>query len=145
MTRPLLLLALLSLPLAGFASSFAGTSAGSATGASSGSSASSSGDDKVVQAARDDAAAFVASDGQIRGARLQAALVHLREQRCRAAAERPGTGPRAAGALIRPSVVPAAGRQRHDICTERSHAWRGSTADRPSRTQPIACSWTRQG
>ena len=28
MTRPLLLLALLSLPLAGFASSFAGTSAG---------------------------------------------------------------------------------------------------------------------
>nr|WP_281039760.1 DUF2388 domain-containing protein [Mesorhizobium sp. M2D.F.Ca.ET.225.01.1.1] len=31
-------------------------------------------------AARDDAAAFVASDGQIRGARLQAALVHLREQ-----------------------------------------------------------------
>ncbi|WP_049471552.1 DUF2388 domain-containing protein, partial [Stenotrophomonas maltophilia] len=63
MTRPLLLLALLSLPLAGFASSFAGTSAGSATGASSGSSASSSGDDKVVQAARDDAAAFIASDG----------------------------------------------------------------------------------
>ncbi|WP_349744233.1 DUF2388 domain-containing protein [Stenotrophomonas geniculata] len=80
MTRPLLLLALLSLPLAGFASSFAGTSAGSATGASSGSSGSSSGDDKVVLAARDDAAAFVASDGEIRGARLQAALVHLREQ-----------------------------------------------------------------
>nr|KAJ9610937.1 hypothetical protein H2204_015357 [Knufia peltigerae] len=80
MIRPLLLLALLSLPLAGFASSFAGTSAGSATGASSGSSGSSSGDDKVVLAARDDAAAFVASDGQIRGARLQAALVHLREQ-----------------------------------------------------------------
>ncbi|KAF1017305.1 MAG: hypothetical protein GAK31_00568 [Stenotrophomonas maltophilia] len=80
MIRPLLLLALLSLPLAGFASSFAGTSAGSATGASSGSSASTSGDDKVVEAARDDAAAFVASDGQIRGARLQAALVYLREQ-----------------------------------------------------------------
>ncbi|SFS03047.1 conserverd hypothetical protein [Stenotrophomonas maltophilia] len=80
MIRPFLLIALLSLPLAGFASSFAGTSAGSATGASSGSSGSSSGDDKVVRAARDDAAAFVASDGQIRGVRLQAALVHLREQ-----------------------------------------------------------------
>ena len=84
MTRPLLLLALLSLPLAGFASSFAGssagTSAGSASASSAGTSGSSSGDDKVVLAARDDAAAFVASDGQIRGARLQAALVHLREQ-----------------------------------------------------------------
>ena len=34
----------------------------------------------VVQAARDDAAAFVASDGRIRGARLQAALAHLRER-----------------------------------------------------------------
>ncbi len=80
MIRSALMLALLSLPLVGFASSFAGTSAGSATGASSGSSGSSSGDDKVVRAARDDAAAFVATDGQIRGARLQAALVHLREQ-----------------------------------------------------------------
>lgn len=36
-------------------------------------------DRKVVAAARDDAAAFVATDGQIRGARLQAALVSLRE------------------------------------------------------------------
>lgn len=78
MTR-LLLLALLALPMASFASSFAGTSAGSASGASSGSSGSSSGDDKVILAARDDAAAFVASEGQIRGARLQAALTHLRE------------------------------------------------------------------
>ena len=85
MTRlPLLLaplaLSLLIMPLAAGASSFAGTSAGSASGASSNSSGSSSGDDKVVLAARDDAAAFVASEGQIRGARLQAALVHLREQ-----------------------------------------------------------------
>ena len=52
MIRSALMLALLSLPLVGFASSFAGTSAGSATGASSGSSGSSSGDDKVVLAAR---------------------------------------------------------------------------------------------
>ncbi|GAB3048769.1 DUF2388 domain-containing protein [Stenotrophomonas tumulicola] len=85
MTRlPLLLtplaLALLALPLAAGASSFAGTSAGSASGASSNSSGSSSGDDKVVLAARDDAAAFVASEGQIRGVRLQAALAHLRER-----------------------------------------------------------------
>lgn len=85
MTRPLkriapfLLSAFLLLPLGAMASSFAGTSAGSASGASSGSSGSSSGDDKVIVAARDDAAAFVASDGQIRGVRLQAALVHLRE------------------------------------------------------------------
>lgn len=75
-----LALALLALPLAAGASSFAGTSAGSASGASSNSSGSSSGDDKVILAARDDAAAFVASDGQIRGVRLQAALVHLRER-----------------------------------------------------------------
>ena len=79
MTRSLLLLTLLALPLASLASSFAGTSAGSASGASSASSGSSSGDDKVLLAARDDAAAFVASDGQIRGARLQAALLQLRD------------------------------------------------------------------
>ena len=36
-------------------------------------------DDKVVLAARDDAASFVASDGAIRGAQLEAALRHLRE------------------------------------------------------------------
>ena len=38
-----------------------------------------SGNDKVVAEAREDAALFVASDGAIRGARLQAALRHLRE------------------------------------------------------------------
>lgn len=73
-------LALLLLPAMASASSFAGTSAGSASGASSNSSGSSSGDDKWVAAARDDAAAFVASDGAIRGARLQTALINLREQ-----------------------------------------------------------------
>lgn len=62
------------------ASSFAGTSAGSSAGGSSATSGSSSGDDKVVVRARDDAAGFVASDGQIRTARLEAALRHLREQ-----------------------------------------------------------------
>jgi uncharacterized protein (TIGR02448 family) len=78
MTRSILLLAVLTLPLSAFASSFAGSSAGSASGASSAGS-SSSDDDKVVVDAREDAAAFVASNGAIRGARLEAALLHLRE------------------------------------------------------------------
>lgn len=37
-------------------------------------------DDKIVLAARDDAASFVASNGAIRGARLEAALRHIRQQ-----------------------------------------------------------------
>lgn len=37
-------------------------------------------DMKIVQAARDDAASFVASDGAIRGARLEAALQVVRER-----------------------------------------------------------------
>ena len=37
-------------------------------------------DDKVVQAAKDDADAFVASDGEIRGVRLESALLHVRER-----------------------------------------------------------------
>ncbi|QKE65045.1 DUF2388 domain-containing protein [Aquipseudomonas campi] len=41
---------------------------------------SSFGDDKIVLAARDDAASFVASQGEIRGARLEAALQHIRQQ-----------------------------------------------------------------
>ncbi len=41
---------------------------------------SSFGDDKIVLAARDDAASFVASQGEIRGARLEAALRHIRQQ-----------------------------------------------------------------
>lgn len=62
------------------ASSFAGTSAGAGSASSGASSGSTSGNDKVVLDAREDAAGFVASDGHIRGARLEAALRHLREQ-----------------------------------------------------------------
>ncbi len=63
-----------------FAGSFAASSAGTSAAGSSASSGSSSGkDDKVVLQARDDAASFVASDGRIRGAQLEAALRHLRE------------------------------------------------------------------
>lgn len=36
-------------------------------------------DHKIVAAARDDAAAFIASDGQWRGARLESALGYLRQ------------------------------------------------------------------
>ncbi len=77
-------LMLLALATPAMASSAAGSSAGSSAGASSaGSSASSdstSGDDKVVMAARSDAAGFVASDGRLRGAQLEAALRLLRER-----------------------------------------------------------------
>ncbi len=80
----LLFLALTATAPVALASSFAGTSAGSSAGGSSASSNASSdssgNDDKVVLAARDDAASFVASDGAIRGAQLEAALRHLREQ-----------------------------------------------------------------
>ncbi|WP_122446454.1 DUF2388 domain-containing protein [Pseudomonas viridiflava] len=37
-------------------------------------------DDKIVRAARDDAASFVASAGDIRGAQLEGALQHIRQQ-----------------------------------------------------------------
>lgn len=71
------------------ASSFAGTSAGSASDASSegssASSGSSSGDEKVMLAAREEAAGFVATAGALRGARLDAALLHLRESQAGAA------------------------------------------------------------
>lgn len=36
-------------------------------------------DDKIVLAAKDDAAAFVASHGEIRGVRMEAALLRIRE------------------------------------------------------------------
>jgi len=67
------------------ASSFYTTSdalSGSVGGTSDGISATSGsfGDDKVVLAARDDAASFVATGGEVRGARLEAALRHVREQ-----------------------------------------------------------------
>jgi uncharacterized protein (TIGR02448 family) len=37
-------------------------------------------DDKIVRAARDEAASFVGSAGQIRGAQLEGALQHIRQQ-----------------------------------------------------------------
>ncbi len=43
-------------------------------------SESSFGDDKIVLAARDDAARFVASVGQQRGVYLEAALLHIRSK-----------------------------------------------------------------
>lgn len=80
MTRLLLLCALAAFSIApAMAGSFAGSSAGASSAGSSASSGSTSGDDKVVLQARDDAAGFVASDGRIRGAMLEAALHHLRE------------------------------------------------------------------
>ena len=36
-------------------------------------------DRKLILAARDDAAAFIATDGQLRGAQLESALTHLRQ------------------------------------------------------------------
>ncbi|GLK87450.1 DUF2388 domain-containing protein [Pseudomonas turukhanskensis] len=41
---------------------------------------SSFNDDKIVLAAREDAASFVATNGDIRGVRLEAALAHIREK-----------------------------------------------------------------
>jgi uncharacterized protein (TIGR02448 family) len=96
MMRSILLLAVLALPLSAIASSFAGSSAGSASGASSAGS-SSSDDDKVVVDAREDAAAFVATDGAIRGVRLEAALLHLRET---GAAQRDASDMQLAQALL---------------------------------------------
>jgi len=37
-------------------------------------------DDKIVREARDDAASFVASQGDIRGVKLESAFVHIRQQ-----------------------------------------------------------------
>jgi len=37
-------------------------------------------DNKVVRAARDDAASFVASNGAIRGVKLESAFAHIRQQ-----------------------------------------------------------------
>jgi uncharacterized protein (TIGR02448 family) len=84
-TRTLLATAIaLALPLAAgtaAASSFAGSSAGASSAGASNSTGSSSGNDKVVLQARDDAAMFVASEGRVRGAQLEAALRVLRENR----------------------------------------------------------------
>ena len=81
------LLAVLGLALAdaAAASSFAGTTGGSTANGASNTSGSTSGDDKVVREARDDAAMFVASQGRLRGARLDEALRVLRDGRAGAA------------------------------------------------------------
>jgi uncharacterized protein (TIGR02448 family) len=74
----------LALPLAAgtaAASSFAGSSAGASSAGVSNSTGSTSGNDKVVLQAREDAALFVASEGRVRGAQLEAALRVLRETR----------------------------------------------------------------
>ena len=85
MIRPLLICALLACSISSaMAGSFAGTSAGASSAGSSASSGSTSGNDKVVLQARDDAASFVASDGRIRGAQLEAALHYLRERNVKA-------------------------------------------------------------
>ena len=67
------------------ASSFAGTTAGSGSEASSDSTSdssySSSGDDKNKHKTHKETTSFVASDGQIRSARLEAALTHLRQSK----------------------------------------------------------------
>ena len=74
-------LSLASMPV--LATSFAGTSAGAGSSATSkgggATSNSSSGNSKVVKHARDDAASFVASEGRIRSARLEASILHLRQ------------------------------------------------------------------
>jgi uncharacterized protein (TIGR02448 family) len=87
MSRSLLPFAALALLLAGTASAGSFTGTIDAIGASlintvEGTSdlTSSIGDDKVVLDARDDAARFVASDGEQRGAQLEAALGHIRSQ-----------------------------------------------------------------
>ncbi len=82
---PLIAAALLMLAGTAQATSFVVTTdtLGSATVGSTDTTSdisSSFGDDKIVLAARDDAASFVASQGEIRGARLEAALQHIRQQ-----------------------------------------------------------------
>lgn len=77
--------ALLAFSSATFASSLAVTTdslvgALSATADATSDASSSLRDSKLVRAARDDATSFVASEGAIRGARLEAALVHIRTQ-----------------------------------------------------------------
>jgi uncharacterized protein (TIGR02448 family) len=80
MKARLTLYIVLLMPLSALASSFAGSSAAGSSAGSSASSDSTSGDDKVVLEAREDAAGFVASEGRLRGARLEAALLQLRER-----------------------------------------------------------------
>ena len=76
--------ALFMLATSASASSFVATTdtlGGALMGTSDASSDATSSlrDDKVVLAARDDAASFIASRGAIRGVRLEAALSHIRQ------------------------------------------------------------------
>lgn len=85
MTRLVLTFTLLALSITpALAGSFAASTASSAAGGTSASSKTTTPDDKLVLEARDDAASFVASDGRIRGAQLEAALRHLRESNANA-------------------------------------------------------------
>lgn len=77
--------ALLALTTSATASSFVATTDAIVGGVAATSEAtsdlsSSLRDDKLVLAARDDAASFVASAGEIRGVRLEAALQHIRSR-----------------------------------------------------------------
>jgi len=70
-----------------FAASSAAGSAASCVGVMASSHTTSpdnSKENKLVLQARDDAASFVASEGRIRGAQLEAALRYLREQNLQA-------------------------------------------------------------
>lgn len=84
MKRIPLIIASTLIVLAGGAhgSSFIGTTdavAGSLINTVDATSDATSGNNKVVLEAREDAASFVGSDGHLRSARLEAALVHLRQ------------------------------------------------------------------
>lgn len=75
--------ALLTLATSVSASSFVITTDWTVKGVGSSSDASASSskkDNKVILAAREDAASFVASQGAIRGAHLEAALAHIHQQ-----------------------------------------------------------------
>ncbi len=83
--RLLSLSALLSFAASASATSFVVTTdavvgAVAATTEATSDVSSSLSDDKIVLAARDDAASFIASAGNIRGVRLQAALQHIRQR-----------------------------------------------------------------
>lgn len=67
-------------PSASSAADAAGGTSSAGSAGSSASSDSSSGDNKLLLDAREDAASFVASDGALRGARLEAAMRLLRER-----------------------------------------------------------------
>ncbi|EZQ20194.1 DUF2388 domain-containing protein [Pseudomonas sp. G11-1] len=73
---------LLALAGAAHGSSFIGTTdaiAGSLVNTIDATSDATTGNNKVVLEAREDAASFVGSDGQLRSARLEAALLHIRQ------------------------------------------------------------------